>query len=373
MGDPVSKQKRQRRWLLIGADAVDPDNPIAVAGAGVLYPEDEIRLILTGRPCNESVTRNDPERRWYNHADPEMSRRLMIRNAARFETFAKSFGVKLKVYDGGIAPRTLVPHWVHQDETIAFGDTPRDAEKRSRLLPLDGLIEDILADPGPIRLLGGGPATGLRDLFVQGPELFPYVEFGATMFANWGPGSLMSLGGERTDYQQFNAAIDPISAWWFLTGMPCPLLLVPTETTKQPGITFATIEALEAALPHTPRAKKIVDLYRVWWRIANLEKRGGIIIYDLLPLIALDPELRERVLNVVPVEIVATTVLPYERISAADMAKRATEGKKLNPAARWGEIHLKQTTGESNRLASLPELKPGGAEVYLDVLRRICA
>ncbi len=358
------------RYILIAADAVDPDNLALVAGAGILYPDANVRLLLTGRPVNESgVTRQSPPREQFNNADPARSRQLQVRNAARFVEFARRFDVDLAVFDGGIAPRTLVPHWVHKDETQTFGDTPEDAESNSRLQTRDALVREILASENPvIDIIVGGPMTALRALFEEAPELIPFVHCCTAMFANWGPGSLMSLGGARTPFQQFNAAIDPTSANWILTGAPFPILLVPTETTKVPEITFGSIDALVAALPDTDRAKALVDLYRVWWNVAGLANRGGIIIYDLAPLMALDPELCGQIFQVVPVEVKASTHLPYELIPEES---RPT----TNAAARWGEVYLTKLEAgtPSTRFATLPELANGGAEIYLRTLHRICS
>ena len=355
------------RFILIVADAVDPDNLVLVAAAGILNPGARIRLLLSGRPVNPGVTQTThptPCREWFNNADPTLSRKLQIRNAARFVKFAERFGVELKVFDGGIAPRTLVPHWIHADETVVWGDTPPDAETKPLLRSREELAAEILGATNPdVYIITGGPETANLLFFQENPEVMRLVLAEYAMLANWGSGALMNVGGERSPYQQFNAACDPVAAMWILTGAPWPITMTPTETTKQPGICFNSVEALRRALPDTSRAGAIVNLYRVWWDVAELEKRGGIVIYDLCPLFASDPQIGDKIFETVPVEVLASTCFPYELTEPGQSAH-----------AHWGEIHFRQYgQGQSNRFATLPKLRPGGAQVYMDTLRRICS
>jgi len=342
--------KKQTNFLLIDADAVDPDNPVLTALAGLLFPEHKIRLLLSGRPVDETVTKEKfpkPCAEWFQEGNPARSRQLQVRNAARFVAFCERFGVELRVYDGGIAPKTLVPHWVHKDETVIFGDTPEDAETNSRLRTRQELADEIMAAENPvIYLITGGPETGNHLFFTEHPECMPFVQEEIGMLANWGAGSLMDLGGGRCTLQQFNVACDPIAARWSLIEAPWPVLLVTTETTKQPDICFGSLDALRAALPDTDVAAAIVDLYKVWWDTANLANRGGIIIYDLAPLFALDEILRDQIFQVTRVSIDQVT--------------------------DKGEVYMTPTDVMTNRWATQPELQPDGAELYLRTFHNLC-
>ena len=94
---------------LIAADAPDPDNLVLIRMAQTLFGKDNILgVLLTGRPINLDATPQEkvPLEGWnYDH-----SRTALVASAGRLKNFLDWYESNVPIFDGGIAPRTLVPH-----------------------------------------------------------------------------------------------------------------------------------------------------------------------------------------------------------------------------------------------------------------------
>src|SRR3989339_1790874 len=105
--------------ILAFIDAPDPDNFVMLLSLARRFPTADLHVILTGRPIRLNANRQTPVWDW----DTVSSRKAQEASAARAKNFMKWFGVRIpRIYDGGIAHRTLVPHHVHFAEYYQFND-----------------------------------------------------------------------------------------------------------------------------------------------------------------------------------------------------------------------------------------------------------
>ncbi len=167
-----------------------------------LNPDAEVHVVLTGRPVRFGATKEHATWEW----DPKDSRMAQEASAMRIKNFLRHFGVTVtRVFDGGIAPRTLVPHWVHFAEYYKFFDVdPLQAIRHSELEPQEELVKILLKLPaGSVPVAVGGPMTGLYQLIVRCPEVVSRFKELHAMFATWGNVALMQFK-DTYDMNQLN-------------------------------------------------------------------------------------------------------------------------------------------------------------------------
>ena len=258
------------------------------------------------------------------------------------------------VFDGGIAPRTLVPHWIHFQDYHKFMDVDAlEALHCSELSSQEELAAFMASRP--CRVVVGGPMTGLRQVIERHSAVAQNIIEIHAMFATWGTVALMDLGDGPRGATQFNVACDPASANFVLKGLTCPIYLMPTEVTRHAPIGFANIQTLRAALPNTPGVNKLLMLYAIWYDAAvkpRQEKNPDELIYihDLVSAFSLKAALRKRIYQVEPIVIDAVPHLPHE-------------------SAEWGVMKMHQARpGETTNVFAATGFRPGGEETYLQSL-----
>lgn len=346
----------QRNRILACIDAPDPDNFVQLLALHKLNPGVDIDVLLTGRPVRFGAKKGEPIWDW----DFESSRMVQNASAFRIKTFLQRFDItNIRIFDGGVAPRTLVPHWVHFADYYKFNDIdPLEAVRKASLEPVEELLKILLAlPPGSLSVAVGGPMTGLHQLIVRCPDIASRFKEIHAMFATWGNVTLMEFGDEPRGATQFNVACDPQAAHAVLLGLKCPIYLMPTEVTRVKQIGFADMDAFEEALPATAAARKLRLLYHPWY-FAAVEPRQGkevgdelIYIHDLSAAFSLDEVLRKAIYDVVPIEIISVPHLPSE-------------------SADWGKVLMKQTQCETNVFAA-KKLNENGADKYIDALKKL--
>lgn len=343
--------------ILACIDAPDPDNFVQLLALHKLNPGAAIDVLLTGRPVHFGATKAEPTWDW----DARSSRMVQEASAFRIKKFLEDFDIRgTRVFDGGIAPRTLVPHWIHFADYYKFDDIdPLQAIRNTQLDPMEELVKILLAQPiGSVPVAVGGPMTGLYQLIVRCPEVASRFKEIHAMFATWGDVALMEFGDKPRGAVQFNVACDPQAAHAILQGLTCPIYLMPTEVTRVREIGFADMDALEETLPGTANARKLNRLYRPWYNAAIAPRQAPkdpgaelIYIHDLSAAFSLDEALRGTIYDVRPVEI---TSVPH----------------LLSESANWGKVLMKLTQCKSNVFAART-LKEGGAAAYIDALKKL--
>ena len=350
-------QANEKNYILAAIDAPDPDNFAQIIALHKLNPGAEVIVMLTGRPVRFGATKDHANWEW----DTRSSQMAQEASAARARNFLRHFDVPIsRVYDGGIAPRTLVPHWLHFQEYYKFLDVdPLSALRHSELEPQEDLIKLLLSlPPKSVKVAVGGPMTGINQLITRCPEVATRFSELHAMFATWGNVQLMQFDEKPRGALQFNVACDPQAAHNVIYGLDCPIYLMPTEVTRVQSIGFVNAQALRDALPDNRGTRMLYHLYALWYDAAvkprqEKNKDELIFIHDIVAAFSLDPELRQSIYNVVPVEI---TAVPYLQRYAAD----------------WGKLLMKQTDGKTNIFAATA-LTPEGAANYLSALKRVFA
>jgi inosine-uridine nucleoside N-ribohydrolase len=353
-------------------DAPDPDNFVMLIALAKLNPEARVHVVLTGRPVKFGADRSHQLWEW----DVESSRMAQQASALRIKNFLKHFGLKVvQVFDGGIAPRTLVPHWIHFEEYYRFLDVdPLAAIRHSELDPQEDLIKLLLGlDSFPVVV--GGPMTGLAQVITRHPAVAEKISEVHAMYATWGNVELMDMGGPPRGAKQFNVACDPMAAYQILYGLPCPIYLMPTEVTRVADIGFQNTQELRRALPSGKGADALMHLYALWYQAAVLPRQAKnpdelIFIHDLVGTLSLDPDLREWIYDVVPIEVTSVPIHPYEGVTDAERAKFAADGKPVPSDLHWGDVLMRKTDKTTNIFAATG-LTPEGARVYLETLKQI--
>ena len=348
-----------RRTILAFIDAPDPDNFVQLVALSRLNPDADVHVALTGRPVRLDATRDHQNWQW----DPRDSRMAQEASAARVKNFLKFFGINVvKVYDGGIAPRTLVPHWIHFAEYYKFLDVdPLLALRHSELDSQEDLAKLVLSLPEKsVSVAVGGPMTGLHELIVRCPEVQSRFREVHAMFATWGNVELMQFGDTPRGALQFNVACDPVAAASVLLGLECPVYLMPTEVTRVAEIGFLNAQKLRASLPDNEGTRALYHLYALWYDAAVKPRQDKnpaelIFIHDLVAALSLDEELRNSIYEVTPVRITSVPHLPHEHKD-------------------WGKVLMKKSRRSAStshqRFAAL-SLKQDGAQKYLATLHRI--
>lgn len=345
------------RHIVAFVDAPDPDNFVQLIALCKLNPDANVHVCLTGRPVRFGASKDHATWQW----DPRSSIMAQEASALRVKNFLRHFGIMIpRVFDGGIAPRTLVPHHIHFAEYYKFFDVdPLEAIRHSELESQEELAKVILACPeGSVEVAVGGPMTGLHQLIVRCPQVLKHFKEVHAMFATWGDVALMQFDDKPRGALQFNVACDPQGAHAVLMGVPCPVYLMPTEVTRVKEIGFINAQALREALPDTSGTRALYNLYLAWYDAAVKPRQAKdpnelIFIHDLVAALSLNAELRNKIYDVMPVRI---TSVPHLGTESGD----------------WGKVIMKKTRNGKgvNRFAART-LRPGGAEVYLSTLRQI--
>lgn len=336
--------------ILICVDAPDPDNFVLLVAVARLFPEAQLYVLLTGRPVNFKATRETPL--W--DIDRDSSIMALEASAARMKNFMRHFGLDIvRVYDGGVAPRTLVPHWIHFSDYYKFLDVdPLAALRYSELDSLSDLTR-ILLNLKEFAVVVGGPMTGLHQLLTRNPSLAKKITEVHAMFGTWGNVQLMQMDDKPRGTLQFNVACDPGAAHFVLSGLDCPIYLMPSEVTRVGEIGFVNAVELRNTLPDNKATRALFNLYAIWHDAAVKPRQTKnpdekIFIHDLVSALSLDHALRDQIYDVVPIEVTDVSYLPNEE-------------------ADWGKLLMREVTASKNRFAA-KTLKPGGAEVYLKTL-----
>lgn len=334
-------------------DAPDPDNFVMLIALAKLSPDANLHVVLTGRPIKFNADKSHQTWEW----DMESSLMAQQASAMRIKNFLRHFEISIvKVYDGGIAPRTLVPHFIHFEEYYKFLDVdPLAALRHSELEPQEDLVR-LMLEMDECTVVVGGPMTGLNQVIVRNPEVATRIKEIHAMFATWGEVELMSMGDEPRGTLQFNVACDPQAAHNILFGLDCPIYLMPSEVTRVAEIGFENAQSLKNALPTNKGTQALYHLYALWYDAAVRPRQDKnpdelIFIHDLVGAFSMHQELRDEIYNVVPIEIINVPSLPTE-------------------AKNWGEVIMKQIEGETNRFAA-KSLKLDGARKYRLALQTI--
>jgi inosine-uridine nucleoside N-ribohydrolase len=348
-----------QRHIVAFVDAPDPDNFALIIAACKLNQGADVHVVLTGRPVRFGATKEMQTWEW----DPASSLMAQQASALRIKNFLRHWGINVtRVFDGGIAPRTLVPHHIHFAEYYKFFDAdPLQSIRYSELEGQDELAKLILSFPEQsVEVLVGGPMTGLHQLVTRCPAVVNRFKEVHAMFATWGNVALMQFDDKPRGALQFNVACDPLAAYTVLKGLPCPVYLMPTEVTRVKEIGFINAQALRAALPDTPGTRALYNLYAVWYDAAVKPRQDKnpdelIFIHDLVAALSLLPAIRDKIYDVVPVRIESVPHLAPE-------------------SADWGKVIMKKTRkGKCVNRYAATGLKPGGAEEYLKILQQIFA
>lgn len=332
-------------------DIPDPDNYLMLIALVVLAKAADLHIVVTGRPVHPDP---DPEcAKW--DWDDSYSRDVLKVNIGRTRNILQKFGVNPPIYDGGIAPRTPVPHWVHFEEYYRMADIdPVRALHQSQMLPISALIKHLLTCPDQsVAVVVGGPMTGLAELLIRHPDVAGKIREVHAMFGTWGDVELMGFDDVDRGKKQFNVVCDPQAAHQVLMGLTCPIYLLPTEVTRVDDIGFWDMETLAAALPQTKRAQAVLSLYELWYRYVVAPQRRRrptekIFIHDLSSALSLIPELREAIYQFEPVHI---DHVPHWS----------------SEAERWGEIDFTRTDLSTNHFAART-LTPEGPTCYRQAL-----
>lgn len=340
-------------------DAPDPDNFLQVLAAHRLFPRATQHVVLTGRPVRFQADKSVEHWQW----DQKSSQMALEASAMRLRNFMRHFSVDIpKVYNGGIAPRTLVPHWIHFEEYYKFCDVdPLAALRHSELEPQEDIVADMLK-MDEIHVLVGGPMTGLHQLIQRNPDITANFKSLHSMFATWGEVELMKLDDKQPrGASQFNVACDPFAAYCVLNGLTCPIYMVPSECTRFDPISFETAQDLRKALPNNAATNQLCNLYAIWYDAAVKPRGDRIYIHDLCSALSLydmmnmDGDASQPIYDYMNVDC----MVPH----------LATEKDK------WGTITMEEvlpTDGPGHESNIFCAKEVSNADRYLSLLSRIC-
>ena len=345
--------KKYPRHIVTFIDIPDPDNFVLLIVLGMLFPLAKIYVVITGRPVHPNPSKEIKPWDW----DAAFSEDVLKVNAGRTRHLLETFGINAKLYHGGIAPRTPVPHWMHFHEYYRLADIdPIVALHNGQMESLGELAKQLLTlKDKSVAVVVGGPMTGLAQLTNLNPNVAQKFSEVHAMFASWGTTELSSFDGTPRGKKQFNVDCDPQSAFQVLTGLTCPIYLLPTEVTRVTEIGFQNPKALRNIMdnPRTKKARLILRLYKLWYKVTVQKKQKKnpsemLFIHDISAGLSLCPELREAIYQFTPVEIDSVPHLAHE-------------------AKNWGEVLMRPTTEETKRFAATA-LQPDGAKHYLKIV-----
>ncbi len=348
--------KKSPRHIVVFIDIPDPDNFVLLIVLGMLFPLAKMYVVITGRPVHPNPSKKIKTWKW----DANFSEDVLKVNAGRTRNLLKTFKMSAKLYHGGIAPRTPVPHWMHFHEYYRLADIdPVVALHNGQMESLSKLAKELLKlDDRSVAVVVGGPMTGLAQLINLNPDVAKKFSEVHAMFASWGTTELASFDGTSRGKKQFNVDCDPQAAFQVLTGLTCPIYLLPTEVTRVSEIGFQNPKALREIMGNTraEKAKLILRLYELWYTVTVQKKQKTnpsemLFIHDMSAGLSLSPELREAIYQFTPIEIDAVPHLAHE-------------------SQHWGEVLMHPTNRQTNRFAATG-LQPNGAEQYLNVLHNL--
>lgn len=355
----MQTQSADAKHIFAFVDAPDPDNFVQLIALYRLNPGANVHICLTGRPVRFNASKEHATWEW----DHESSKMAQEASALRAKNFLRHFGVNnVRIFDGGIAPRTLVPHWVHFHEYYKFHDVdPLQAIRHSELDPQEELVKIMLSLPPKSAYVSvGGPMTGLQQVLVRCPDVADRIKELHAMFATWGTVGLMQFDDKPRGASQFNVACDPQAAHAVLTGLDCPIYLMPTEVTRVKEIGFQNAQKLREFLGDGAGIRALYNLYALWYDAAVLPRQLKnpdelIFIHDLVAAFSLDERLRDGIYDVSPIKITSVPHLVGEK-------------------ADWGKVEMKKTRkGKNVNRFAATGLKAGGAELYLSALKNVLA
>jgi hypothetical protein len=253
--------------VLVVVDNVDPDNlACALAATNPLFGFNVVGVIVTGRPATLDRSAGIDE------SSVLHSRKVRRGNARRMYEFLRYAGrYNVPVFEGLVAPRTLVPHGVHIDEELlSLSESTSEIKIDGNFIDLYEMLHSL---EGPIHVIVGGPLSEVAAL-IEDPEIASRLGIITAQLGMFGFGDVKLMGGAR---RQFNVACDPEAAHRVLTDYPGPVYLTPTDITKQADTGFDNLD--ELARHHIQM--DVVETYRrVEYMLLELfkyiiEKPGG--------------------------------------------------------------------------------------------------
>jgi hypothetical protein len=322
-------EKMAQKYLL-AVDAPDPDNLALLRMSQTMFGEENILgVLLTGRPINFDASRDNkvPTTQWnYDH-----SRVALKASAARLKNFIRGYGSNIDVFDGGIAPRTLVPHHVHFKDYYMFMDNdPLRSVCVSELDPIEGLSAKI-ADQ-EFSVLVGGPMTGLATLLQRFPDVASQISSVHAMYGFLGlegNNKLMSFGEEPRGAVQFNVACDPFAGKYVVDALDCPMYFVTTDCTKREEIGFQTPSELTKCLEDTPGNRMLGQLYNIWFANAIEPRKEIIYIHDVCAAMSAS-EHGTEIYGFTPMAVSRFPTLPQEKKDWGVMEFRPDESSNIH-------------------------------------------
>jgi hypothetical protein len=321
-----------------------------------------IGVSIVGRPV--AANREDP----ITSKDPRASAEIRKAGAAQFAGMLKRAGRgHIPVFEGLIAPYTVVPHNVHIDEIDQDFMRDRAAER----LLAGGIAEavDLLATvEGPIHFVCGGPLSDVA-YFMRDERLKSNLGLLTAQLGNFSSGEVKNFAGGR---KQFNAACDPQAAHKVLFEYPNAVIMVPTEITRHPQLAFNDPEDLITSLLRPPAGKMddsviqlqlksldqgLYELKRAYEGVfpVMMESRGEpIYVHDIHPAI-LKSYLLERLKNEpLILERDIWWAGPYALSRVAVTAAPCEQAER----ERWGEIDIRfDESAEPRRFVVIATMK----------------
>lgn len=272
---------------ILAIDGTDPDNFAALWALAHMYPGQTYHVLLTGRPTAAKMAPR-------HHSIPDAEREVQEVNAGRLYELARRLDVDVVVYDGGVAPRTLIPHHTH----LAEASFPNKGI-RTPLAPTHSLADFILElDHEEWVAVLGGPATGLVRLASCHPEAACRITHVHAMLGALDV-ELTPLAGRESSkaLKQFNLAADPLSARALLE-WECPVFLYPSDVTRVPAIGY-TLGDLQRVLdpPSSPAAELLFRLYSVWNQVVVAPRHEPLYLHDLAPVFGTNTAWRDAIYN----------------------------------------------------------------------------
>lgn len=293
-------------------DFPDPDN-FAAAAAMCWLNETDVPMVMTQRPLFLKATKNTE---LFEDVEKDSEKALIV-GAARIRNFVRYWGYNsVRVFHGGIAPITPIPHHIHFPDYYQFrekGYDPIAASEYPELEPLGLLIKEILDRKEKLCIVVGGPLTGLRkflekgfrrntegkyecvadyiqEVHIMGPSCPDLID--EALNTTNGVDRVMDFMPGRTQKQQFNIMCDPLSFYYVYNALPdAEFYFTPTQVTKVQALGFRTPKALEGSLPETEKAESFCFLYDNhfgggWYPQALKPRDEWIYIHDLAPVIS---------------------------------------------------------------------------------------
>ena len=333
---------------LIAMDSPDPDNLALAEMAMNLYGKENIYgVLLTGRPINFDATKETSIGDWnYDH-----SRLALKASASRIKNFLRAYDADadddahVDVFDGCVAPRTLVPHWVHFLDYYKFMDY--DPLRAVAVPEMDG-IEKLAKKIGgeDFSVLVGGPMTGLATLLERFPPLANQVTSVHAMYGTLGEVKLMALGDKLRGAKQFNVACDPRAGKFVTEALDCPIYFITSECTRDDAIGFETPSKLSELLEDTEGNRHLLGLYNIWFANAVEPRKENLYIHDACAAISAS-EQGEDVYDFSQMKITEFPTMPKDE-------------------ENWGTIEFKPDDDSNIHVAT--RLK--NPKLYLDMLKK---